>query len=210
MATTSLCVTCDKCCFGKMCNDYLFESSVTLFMKSLQRKKVIKKNDNLYRHGEPITHLMALRSGTVKIYDAESKIVNVKIPGQIIGTEDLYANTYFYQAIAATDVQVCLLDRSRIYDLSQITEKFIKYITDILSLEIAEQQKMISILASTDTQTKVYGYLNLISERYERYGFSAQQGQLPITFKEMAVILGISTSSLNRNLSALKDKIDYC
>lgn len=205
MVKTSPCVSCDKCCFGKMCKDYLFDNCVTLFTQSLQRKKELEKGQYLYHPGDTITHLMALRTGTVKIYDPAGNIVNVKTPGQVIGTEDLYTQTYHYQAVAATDIQLCLLERSRIYDLSQITENFINYVTDMLSFEIAEQQKMISVLVSPDALAKVRGYLRLIAQRYEWYGFSAHNIPLPMTFKEMATLLGVSISSLNRALTELKE-----
>lgn len=205
MASASQCVTCDKCCFGKMCKDYLFDNCVALFTQSLQRKKEIKKGEYLYRSGDAITHLMALRTGTVKIYDPDGNIVNVKTPGQVIGTEDLHTDAYHYQAVAATDIQLCLLERNRIYDLSQITENFINYVTDMLSFEIAEQQKMISVLVSPDAQAKVREYLKLIAQRYAWYGFSANNIPLPVTFKEMATLLGVSISSLNRALSELKE-----
>ncbi|UWM64714.1 Crp/Fnr family transcriptional regulator [Enterobacter sp. CP102] len=205
MASRSQCVSCEKCCFGKMCKDYLFDKKVALFTRSLQRKKEIKKGNHLYRPGDSITHMMALRSGTVKIYDARGNIVNVKTPGQVIGTEDLHTHSYHAQAIAATDIQLCLLERNRIYDLSQITEHFIDYITDMLSFEIAEQKKMIAVLVRPDSQAKVREYLKLISQRYEWYGFPASNIHLPVTFKEMATLLGVSISSLNRALSELKD-----
>ncbi|MEO3992202.1 Crp/Fnr family transcriptional regulator [Pseudocitrobacter cyperus] len=205
MANASQCVTCEKCCFGRMCKDYLFDNCITLFTQSLQRKKELKKGEYLYHSGDTITHLMALRTGTVKIYDPDGNIVNVKTPGQVIGTEDLHTQTYHYQAIAATDIQLCLLERSRIYDLSQITENFINYVTDILSFEIAEQQKMIAVLVSPDAQAKVREYLKLIAQRYEWYGFPADNISLPVTFKEMAMLLGVSISSLNRALSELKE-----
>ncbi|GHD94012.1 Crp/Fnr family transcriptional regulator [Pseudocitrobacter faecalis] len=204
MASTSQCVTCEKCCFGKMCKDYLFDNCVALFTQSLQRKKELKKGEYLYRSGDTMTHLMALRAGSVKIYDPHGNIVNVKTPGQVIGTEDLYTPAYHYHAVAATDIQLCLLECNRLYDLSQITENFINYVTEMLSFEIAEQQKMISVLVSQDAQTKVREYLKLISQRYAWYGFSANHISLPITFKEMATLLGVSISSLNRAFSELK------
>lgn len=206
MTRAAQCVSCEKCCFGKMCKDYLFDNCLTLFTQSLQRKKEIKKGEHLYRCGDTITHLMALRTGTVKIYDINGNIINVKTPGQVIGTEDLHAPTYRYQAVAATDIQLCLLERSRIYDLSQITENFINYVTDILSFEIAEQQKMIAVLVSPDTQAKVREFLKLIAQRYAWYGFSASNIPLPVTFKEMAMLLGVSISSLNRALTELKER----
>ncbi len=205
MSRVVQCVTCEKCCFGKMCKDYLFDNSLNLFNQSLQRNKAMRKGEYLYRCGDSITYLMALRSGTVKIYDINGNIVSVKIPGQLIGTEDLDYSAYHHCAIAATDIQICLLYRSRIYDLSQITENFINYTIELLSFEIFEQQKMISVLVSPDTQTKVREFLKLIAQRYVRYGFSPGNIPLPVTFKEMSTLLGVSLSSLNRALAELKE-----
>lgn len=205
MADESLYVSCEKCCFGKMCKDYLFDNCVALFTQSLQRKKIIKKGEYIYRPGDQIVHLIALRMGTVKIYDANNDLVNVKTPGQIIGTEDLHINRYHHQAVAATDVQLCLLERSRVYDLSLITENFIHYVIDILSHEIAEQQKMISVLASPNAQMRVREYLKLVIQRYEWYGFPTAKIPFPLSLKEMATLLGVSVSSLNRTIFELKE-----
>lgn len=67
MSRVVQCVTCEKCCFGKMCKDYLFDNSLNLFNQSLQRNKAMRKGEYLYRCGDSITYLMALRSGTVKL-----------------------------------------------------------------------------------------------------------------------------------------------
>ena len=64
---------------------------------------------------------------------------------------------------------------------------------------------MISVLVSPDTQTKVREFLKLIAQRYVRYGFSPGNIPLPVTFKEMSTLLGVSLSSLNRALAELKE-----
>ncbi|MEY7144486.1 helix-turn-helix domain-containing protein [Klebsiella oxytoca] len=58
---------------------------------------------------------------------------------------------------------------------------------------------------SPDTQTKVREFLKLIAQRYVRYGFSPGNIPLPVTFKEMSTLLGVSLSSLNRALAELKE-----
>lgn len=203
MTKENKCVSCSECCFGKICKDYFFDSQLALFVESLETKKRVKKGDFIYRAGDNVTHLKALRSGTVKIYNKDGVIQQVMIPGQLLAGEDTYPGKHRHSALATTDVELCLLDSKRIYDLGQVTTNFMSSVLEIFSRSHIDKVHMISVLMNGDADSKVWAFINFLSDKYKEYGFRYDEISLPISLKDMSLLLGLSTSSLKRSLHKL-------
>lgn len=194
---------CTGCCFGKICNKYLFSNPLTELVSALDRKRFIKKGECLYKIGEPVNHVMALRSGVVKLVNNQGGIQNLLMPGQLINGDSLYAGYHMSTAVATTDVSICTLEYNKLYCLGQITSEFTNYMFELLSLAVAQNQRMISVLTYKDMHSRVYAFLALLIVRLQDNGETPTLFQLPITLKEMASLLGSSTPTLSRVFTKL-------
>ncbi|PWW07090.1 Crp/Fnr family transcriptional regulator [Mangrovibacter plantisponsor] len=198
------CIKCQNCTFSQICEDYLFEQPLDFFIASLQRKVEIKMGSNLFSIGEPVNHLIALRSGTVNIYGENNKLVSVISPGMLVNSEDVHTGVYQSQAIAATPVSLCVLDYSRLYGLSQITTGVFSHMVHILSESSCDKSKFIHVLSQPDAARKVASLLLLLRLRNVKVEFLADTLLLPLKHKELAGMLGLSPVTLRRTLNLLE------
>lgn len=200
------CVNCEECCFGEICKAYVFHRQDDLFIKNLSKKKKVAKGEFIYRQGDCVVSLFALRSGIAKIYDMEHNLQGVVLPGQVIGAEELVASRYQHNVQAATEVEVCELQCSQFYELSQVTLGFTDFIVRILSRSAREKQQFISVLTKGEALQKVRDFLHLLSDTNKEHGFEHRNVELPINKKELAQLLGISPSTLTRALDTLVEQ----
>lgn len=201
-----MCVSCVDCGFGQLCQSYLYDRQLPMFIENLSRKKRVAKGDYIYRRGEPTTALFALRTGTAKIYDNRNQLLGVVLQGQVVGAEDLFLGEYQYSVIAAADIEVCELQTARFYEISQITTDFTNLIVKLLSRSALEKQRFIHVLVHSESHEKVMAYIQLLSDTYKEYNLEYRTFELPLTRKEMAQLLGISLSTLARCLDILIEK----
>jgi CRP/FNR family transcriptional regulator len=201
--TLAECGNCDSCCFGKICKDYLFDKPVPQLVQSLERKKCHKKGDNIFSRNDEVTHLLALRRGAIKLYDAAGNIQNLFTSGQLINGDALHNGRYHYDAIAATDTEICMLETRRLYDLSLITTDFLNYTLELLSRAVYENQRLISVLTRGEAAGRICAFISLLSQKLEENTFPHQRFTLPVTLKEMATLLAISPSTQNRIITEL-------
>ncbi|EKS7192243.1 TPA: Crp/Fnr family transcriptional regulator [Enterobacter ludwigii] len=203
---TSRCVSCSECGFADVCQAYLFDRQEPLFIHDLARGKRISKNAFIYQSGTPVTALYALRSGVAKIYDTQQILQGILLPGQIFGAEELFTSQHQYSVQAATDVEICELQKTHFYEISQLTSTFTHFIIRILSRSAREKQLFINVLVKSDGLQKVSDFIQLIADIRKEYGFEHRAIELPLTKKELAQLLGISQSTLARALAALVEQ----
>lgn len=174
-----------------------------MFINDLSRKKRVAKNEYIYQRGTPVRALYALRCGIAKVYDAQNTLQGVVFPGQVVGADELFASHYQYSVQAATEVEVCQLQNHHFYQISQITQDFTNLIVNILSRAAKEKQQFISVLLKPDGLQKVSGFIHLMADTRQEYGFDHHDFELPLNKKELAQLLGISQSTLARALDTL-------
>ncbi|HAT2830540.1 TPA: Crp/Fnr family transcriptional regulator [Klebsiella oxytoca] len=200
------CVNCKDCGFKELCSSYLFVLADPLFIRVLERKVKIKRDDYLCRQGHRSDALYALRSGIAKVYDTSGQLTGVVLPGQVLGVEELYSGTSGQDILAATDIEVCRLKSQHFYQMSQLMPGFTNYILRIFSHSARNKQEFISVLTKKDTVQKVESFLRLLFDTYKEYGFDNNYITLPLNKKEIAELLGISISTLSRTLEKLSAK----
>ncbi|EPH3181057.1 Crp/Fnr family transcriptional regulator [Citrobacter braakii] len=177
-----------------------------MFIRNLETEKKIARGEYIYRRGEKIDELYALRSGAAKVYDTRGQLMGIVLPGQVMGVEELHIGYSQQDIQAATEIEVCVLRSDHFYEMSQLMPGFTDFIVRILSRSAQEKQQFISVLTKSDTLQKVQYFLQLLSRTYKEYGFEHHNLELPISKKELAQVLGISISTLSRALDSLKDQ----
>ncbi|WP_242444885.1 Crp/Fnr family transcriptional regulator [Citrobacter braakii] len=157
-----------------------------MFIRNLETKKKIARGEYIYRRGEKIDELYALRSGAAKVYDARGQLMGIVLPGQVMGVEELHIGYSQQDIQAATEIEVCVLRSDHFYEMSQLMPGFTDFIVRILSRSAQEKQQFISVLTKSDTLQKVQYFLQLLSRTYKEYGFEHLNLELPISKKELA------------------------
>lgn len=196
--TQSACVDCQHCAFSGMCREYLFERKIAMFETSLKRKMKIRAGELLYDEGDAVTSLIAVRRGFFKTVSQDGEIINFHTPGQLIGGDDLYRGIHRNRVIAVTDTDVCKIDYSALYGLSQVTEGVFMFVVNMLSEAINDNQQMLDVLSTQDSVARVLGFFRLLAGRNAGKHFADEKCHIPLSQKELSGLLGISESTLWR------------
>ncbi|MHA0959722.1 Crp/Fnr family transcriptional regulator [Enterobacter cancerogenus] len=199
-------VNCAECDFSELCSAYLFVKKDPIFTRNLETKRKIFRGVYLYRRGDKVDAIYALRSGIAKIFDPCGQLMGVVLPGQVMGVEELSEVSCRVDIQAATDIEVCVLSSNHFYEMSQLMPGFTDYLIRILSRSARDKQQFISVLTKRETLHKVQYFLQLLSDIYKEHGFEYRKIKLPVSKKELAELLGISLSTLTRTLEGLAAK----
>ncbi len=201
---SQLCVDCQHCIFSEICKECMFTQNIPIFNRAFQRKVFLSQGRALFNIGDKVKYLIAIRSGCLKIIDQDNILLNLQTPGQLIGGEDLHNGYYRTSAIALQDTEVCMLDYSEIYGLSQITLGTFRNMVNLLSETAYENQQMIKVLVQPDAFLKVTSFILLMAERNKIKFFTEDNFSLPLTQKDLSSLLGISPVTLRRVLDKLE------
>lgn len=198
---TNHCIDCEHCAFTGICRDYLFDEPLPYFISSLERKVSLTAGQTLYSTGEPVKHLFALRSGFMKQVNSKNQIINLLVPGELVNGEDGYPGRHRTTTVAVTDAQVCQLDYARLYPLSQVTTNTFSHAMSMLSKAAFNHQRMTTVLMQPDAKRKIAAFILLIHLRFCEAGFTDNCIKLPVIYRELAQLLGVSTVTLRRGLN---------
>ncbi|MDX9695545.1 MAG: Crp/Fnr family transcriptional regulator [Bacteroidales bacterium] len=175
-----------------------------------------KKNERLYRKGEkicsenePISSFMYLQNGLVKLYKTESNdrehIISIARPKDFIGLLSIFSNkTQVYSITAIEDSVVCFVDL-------EIIKNMIKT-NGVFAIDFFEK---ISAVADSVIKTRIdintrqlRGRIAYILLLFAKQIYNSPKFSLPISRKEVAELIDMSTENVIRVLSEFrKDKI---
>ena len=89
----------------------------------IKRRQSISKNDFLYRIGEPLKSVYAIRSGSFKTYvtnpDGTEQIVGFSLPGELLGMDGISEEKHNCSVKALETSNVCEIPFERLEALSR-------------------------------------------------------------------------------------------
>lgn len=172
-------------------------------------EKFYRKGDNICLEGDQITSFMYLQNGLVKLYKTETNarehIISIAKPQDFIGLLSIFSNKHHIYSISAIeDSIVCFVN----LDIIQILIKS----NGIFALDFFEKISAISdsvIKTRIDINTRqLRGRIAYILLFFAKHIYSSMKFNLPISRKEVAELIDMSTENVIRVLSEFrKDKL---
>ncbi len=202
-------VSCTNCSLDTIClprglsKDEIEDLSVVV-----KNDAVIQKGEYIYRQGDAFTKIVAIKSGTAKLVSSDAQgnehILNVLLPGELIGFDGLYEDKYNCSAIALELVTYCELPADSFEALYTkvpgITRELFKHSSE--SINDAQSQIVASNRSAED---KLAMFLINMSDRLKKRGFSALEFNITLTRQEMGEHLGITFETVSRMLKQFQD-----
>ena len=172
-------------------------------------EKLYRKGENICREGDDISSFMYLQNGLVKIYKTEGNrkehIISIAKPKDFIGLLSIFSNTkHIYSISAIEDSIVCFVDLKIIKNLIKTN--------GIFAIDFFEKISSISdsvIKTRIDINTRqLRGRIAYILLFLSKHIYSSEKFNLPISRKEVAELIDMSTENVIRVLSEFrKDKL---
>jgi len=199
-------------CEGCELKSLFFENASTLEIEAICTQKVekqFKKGDLIIREGDEIKEFIYLKEGLVKLFrsgnDGKEQIICFAGPLDFVSLLSIFSETrYNYSVTAIEDSVSCNLLLDEIKQMAKRNGKF--------ALSLIEKINRASdkiILTFLDVkQRRLYGRVAYILLYFSDAICKSDTFELPVSRKEIAEFIGMTTENVIRTLSELrKDKI---
>lgn len=202
---SSCTIHCQNCSISQLCIPFtLNEHELTQLDNIIERKKPVQKSQVLFKSGEDLQALYAIRSGTIKSYTlsdtGEEQITAFHLPGDLIGFDAIMNMKHVGFAQALETSMICEIPFDILDDLAGKMPKIRHQIMRLMSNEIKTDQEMILLLSKMNAEEKLAAFLLNLSQRYAARGFSAREFRLTMTRGDIGNYLGLTIETISRLL----------
>ena len=175
----------------------------------VQRLKV-KKGATLYRAGDPLRSLYAVRIGSFKTsvlsVDGREQVTGFQIPGEILGLDAISTDQHACNAFALEDSEVCPIPFAQLEKLAQNLPSLQHNLNRLLSREIVRDHSMLMLMGNMNSDERLAAFLLNLSQRFSIRGYSAKDFVLKMRREEIGSYLGLRLETICRGIAHLRDQ----
>lgn len=196
-------IKCQSCSISELCLPFsLNESELNLLDDIIQRKKPIQKNTQLFKAGEPLQTLYAIRSGTFKTFiiseQGEEQITGFHLAGDLMGFDALSKKHHPSFAKALETSMVCEIPFEVLDALSTKIPKLKAQMLSLMSNELQCGSEMLLLLNRKNAEQKLATFLSNYGRRLGARHLSSTQFNLPMTRSEIGNYIGLTIETISR------------
>lgn len=198
-------IHCQDCSISQLCIPYsLNESELNRLDTIIERKKPLQKGSEIFKAGEEMKCLYAIRSGTLKSYtiteQGDEQITAFHLAGDLIGFDGISSGTHPSFAQALETAMICEIPYDTLDNLSTTMPKLRQQILRLMSAEIVGDQNMILLLSKKNAEQRLASFIHNLSVRYAARGFSPREFRLSMTRGDIGNYLGLTVETISRLL----------
>ncbi|MEG3753967.1 FNR family transcription factor [Psychromonas arctica] len=198
-------IHCQDCSISQLCIPYsLNETELERLDTIIERKKPIQKGNEIFKAGEPMKCLYAIRSGTLKSYtiteQGDEQITGFHLAGDLVGFDGISSGHHPSFAQALETAMICEIPYDTLDSLSTSMPKLRQQILRLMSNEIVDDQSMILLLSKKNAEERLASFINNLSVRYAARGFSPKEFRLSMTRGDIGNYLGLTVETISRLL----------
>ncbi|MDG2914568.1 FNR family transcription factor [Bisgaard Taxon 10/6] len=198
-------IHCQDCSISQLCIPFtLNEHELDQLDNIIERKKPIQKSQVLFKAGDELTSLYAIRSGTIKTYTisetGEEQITSFHLPGDLVGFDAITNARHPSFAQALETAMVCEIPYDILDDLTGKMPKLRQQMMRLMSSEIQSDQEMILLLSKMNAEERLAAFIYNLSKRYSARGFSSREFRLTMTRGDIGNYLGLTVETISRLL----------
>lgn len=172
-------------------------------------RKKVKRQQHLYRAGEPFEAIYAIRTGFFKTdiltEDGRDQVTGFQMAGEILGLDGISTDRHVCNAVALEDSDVCMIPFERLEELSRRIEPLQRQFHKFMSREIVREQGIMMLLGSMRAEERLAAFLINLSQRMRLRGYSASEFHLRMTREEIGSYLGLKLETVSRAFSKFQD-----
>lgn len=202
-------ITCGGCRLNTLCLPIsLHLDDIEKLSNIVQRSKPLHKGDYLYRANDEFHSIFAIRSGAVKAVtisdNGDEQITGFYLPGEIVGLDGLSDDRYTNSVLALETASICEIPFHSFEELSAKIPNLRRHFLQLMSREITEDQRIISLLSKSSAEARIASLLISISARNSRRNLSASEFVLPMTRTDISNFLGLRIETVSRLFARLQ------
>lgn len=198
--------SCKDCSLRELCLPLgLGEFDIGNIEKIIKRTQNLKKGEYLYRIGDQLGGLYAIRLGSVKTSevarDGEIQITGFHLPGELLGIDAISSEIHPCDAVALETTTVCEIPLDQLEELAREIPGLQKQLLKIMSREIALDEVLLLMLGKMSAEAKLAACMVSFSDRYKRLGLSDTKFRLTMSRQDLGDYLGLALETVSRLFS---------
>ena len=206
ITVTGLKASCSQCNLVELCLPFgMSGSDLDKLDELVSVRRKIKRQQSLYRAGDPFEAIYAIRAGSFKtdvlLEDGRDQVTGFQMTGEILGLDGISAETHSCNAIALEDSEVCVIAYSKLEELAREIEGLQHQFHKVMSREIVRDHGVMMLLGSMRAEERLAAFLLNMSQRFTARGFSAAEFHLRMTREEIGSYLGLKLETVSRAFS---------
>lgn len=203
-------IGCHDCALQRFCLPaHLDETETARLEGIIKRNCPLHKGDHLFRAGDTVQHIFALRSGALKTYllgpDGTEQITGFVLPGELIGLDAFCDDTFPSYTVALETSLACTIPLKELEELAGRMPHLRKQLLNTLSRELHVEQEHLSHSRECAEQ-RLSNFLLNLSARFSRRGLSTVKFILPMSRGEIGNYLGLTTETVSRLFSRYRQQ----
>lgn len=201
--------SCGECPRAPKCIGLgLEDDELPKVLKISARTRIIHKNEKLFNDGDPFQFLYVVRSGAIKTYKTteagDEQVMDFCLPGDLIGLNSLGSDVYQSHAVALNTTSVCIFDIKKIEQLCEQSPLFQKKLLARFGSTIRSKEHLLVTLGTCDAYQRLAAFLLMLSDYYQKEGYSCEEFVLPMSRADIAEYLMLAVETVSRLFSRLQ------
>jgi CRP/FNR family transcriptional regulator len=174
------------------------------------RRRKLKRGTDLYRAGESLAALYAIRSGFMKScvlnVDGREQVAGFHMAGDLLGLDAIGGGSHTCDTIALEDTEVCEIPFASLEQLSRELPSLQHQLHRVMSREIVRDYGVMLLLGSMSAEERLAAFLLNLSQRFAARGYSPSEFRLRMTREEIGSYLGLKLETVSRALSSFHER----
>ncbi len=210
VSISGLKVACKSCNLRELCLPLgLDEADMQQLEGVIQRQRAVKKGEMLYRTGDPLRSLYAVRRGSFKttglMEDGRVHVSGFFLPGELLGFDAINADRHPCDAEALETSDVCEIPYHKLEELAQQVAGLQHQLLKIMSREIVRDEQLLVLLGRMTAEERLASCLLSFSRRQARLGLSATDLSLAMSRQDLGHYLGLAIETISRLFSRFQE-----
>jgi len=204
-------VACDVCRLSPLCSPVkVGEHSYDFTGKMVNRRHFFKRGEMIFQQGEKAELIFAISAGSLKLIahvKGSNRVIDFRIPGELIDVCSLNEGTYAYSAQALEDVYLCEISKENLNDIASQIPEVQGRLMKVISQELINIQKSSMLMhGNINSEEKIAAFILNLAWRYQNSGYSCTDFKLNMTRTDIADFLGLSKESVIRLFKKLQQR----
>ncbi|AIF48065.1 helix-turn-helix domain-containing protein [Dyella japonica] len=199
---------CTSCAFASACEGEGYgKQELAALQCVVEHVPMVDSGKHVFRRGEPFRAIYAVRSGSVKTSvftrDGREQVLGFYLPGDVVGLNGIYPESYPCDAIALERSSFCHLAFPAMSTLATALPVVQQHLFRMLSRELG----VASLLAGDHTaDERVAAFLLDLGDRFARRGQSATVFRLAMSRSDIASYLRLAPETVSRVIGRFREK----
>lgn len=203
--------SCRYCSLHALCLPRSLNDSEVRELESIVRHpRPLRRGETLFRVGEPMRSLYAVKSGSIKACtatsDGDEQIVGFHLPGDLLALDAMGDDVHGCSAVALETSSVCEFRLSDLESICRTIPRLQHQLNRLIGKQISADNEMLLLLGKRTAEGRLAAFLLNLGERFKTRGFSGHEFNLSMARHDIGNYLGLAVETVSRLFSRFQDQ----